>query len=85
MSKSAPRAKLGSTGVFNKPPVTTPDVLVSTARPDRKGKTAMPFWVPVTARKQLRMLAAELDTTQQELMTRALNDLFEKHGKPRIA
>jgi antitoxin-like ribbon-helix-helix protein len=45
----------------------------------------MPFWVPVAARKQLRLLAAEMDTTQQELLTIALNDFFIKHGKPPIA
>jgi hypothetical protein len=45
----------------------------------------MPFWVPVAARKQLRMLAAELDSTQQKLMTEALNMLFQKHRKPPIA
>jgi hypothetical protein len=45
----------------------------------------MPFWVPVAARKQLRLLAAEMDTTQQELLTIALNDFFTKHGKPPIA
>jgi hypothetical protein len=45
----------------------------------------MPFWVPVAARKQLRLLAAEMDTTQQELLTTALNDFFIKHGKPPIA
>jgi hypothetical protein len=45
----------------------------------------MPFWVPVAARKQLKVMAAEMDTTQQELMTLALNDFFKKHGKPPIA
>jgi hypothetical protein len=30
-------------------------------------------------------LAAELDSTQQNLMTEALNMLFQKHRKPPIA
>jgi len=30
-------------------------------------------------------MAAEMDTTQQELMRIALNDFFKKHGKPPIA
>jgi hypothetical protein len=54
-------------------------------RPDREGKTPLPFWVPVSARKQLRILAAELDTTMQSCMVEALNDFFLKHGKPPIA
>jgi hypothetical protein len=54
-------------------------------RPDREGKTPLPFWVPVSARKQLRILAAELDTTMQACMTEALNDFFSKHDKPPIA
>jgi hypothetical protein len=38
------------------------------------------------AKKQLRLLAAEIDGgTQQELLTEALNLLFQKHGKPPIA
>jgi hypothetical protein len=45
----------------------------------------MPFWVPIAARKQLKVMAAEMDTTQQDLMTIALNDFFKKHGKPPIA
>ena len=90
MSK-ARRAALGSTGVFaGKPPDAVPvespaPAERKTARPDRAGRTPMPFWVAVAARKQLRMMAAEMDCTQQELMVQALNDLFEKHGKPRIA
>ena len=54
-------------------------------RPDREGKTPLPFWVPVSARKQLRIPAAELDTTMQACMIEALNDFFSKHEKPPIA
>ena len=54
-------------------------------RPDREGTTPLPVWVPVAARKQLRILAAELDTTMQACMLEALNDFFTKHGKPPIA
>ena len=45
----------------------------------------MPFWTTTAAKRQLRILAAEIDSTQQDLMTEALNDLFAKHGKPPIA
>jgi hypothetical protein len=82
--RKSQRAQLGTTGIFT---TTTAAKAVSTSekRPDREGRTAMPFWVPIAARKQLRILAAELDTTQQNLMTEALNMLFQKHGKPPIA
>ena len=64
----------------------TPETITKTEkRTDRTGRTAMPFWVPVAARKQLKIMAAEMDTTQQDLMTLALNDFFKKHGKPPIA
>jgi hypothetical protein len=45
----------------------------------------LPFWTTEAAKKQLRMMAAEMDTTQQDLMTDALNMLFQNHGKPPIA
>jgi hypothetical protein len=51
----------------------------------REGKAAVPFWVPTTARTQLRILAAEQDQTMQDLLTEALNDLFVKYQKPAIA
>jgi hypothetical protein len=35
-------------------------------------------------KKQLRILAADRDTTIQDLLAEALNDLFAKHGKPEI-
>ena len=37
------------------------------------------------AHLQLKTLAAEERTTILALMNEALNDLFQKHGKPRIA
>jgi hypothetical protein len=55
------------------------------ARPDRAGRAPLPFWATAPAKKQLRMLAAENDTTQQDLMTEALNLLFQKYSKPPIA
>lgn len=79
---SKPRAQLG---VFKEATPTLQTLTQDQKRTDRNGRVAMPFWVPVAARKQLRVMAAEQDTTQQELMTLALNDFFKKHGKPPIA
>jgi hypothetical protein len=36
-------------------------------------------------KRQLRILAADRDTTIQDLLAEALNDLFAKHGRPEIA
>ena len=79
---SKPRAKLG---VFSTATAPTEPLTITEKRADRAGRTAMPFWVPIAARKQLKVMAAEMDTTQQDLMTIALNDFFKKHGKPPIA
>jgi hypothetical protein len=84
MSKA--RATLGSTGVFAEPPAPAikPEP-TSRPRQDREGKVPLPFWTTAPAKKQLRMLAAEEDTTQQDLMAEALNLLFRNRGKPPIA
>jgi hypothetical protein len=57
----------------------------SEKRPDRVGKRATLFQLPAAAKKQLAILAIEGETTQQALLTEALNDFFKKHGKPPIA
>lgn len=81
------RAALGSTGVFSSPPAAQPQPAPANqaVRNDRTGRTPMPFWTTTAAKKQLRVMAAEADTTQQQLMNEALNLLFSKHGKPPIA
>ncbi len=87
MSK-AQRAALGSTGVFADVQPATPETATTAAsakRPDREGRAPLPFWTTAPAKKQLRMLAAEQDATQQDLMSEALNLLFQKYGKPPIA
>ena len=53
-------------------------------RPGREGKTNVTGYFPPTVKRQLRVLAAELDTTIQALLGEALNDLFAKHGKPEV-
>jgi hypothetical protein len=81
------RATLGATGVFATVPKPNQREIDTKAapRPDRVGRAPLPFWATSPAKKQLRMLAAENDTTQQDLMTEALNMLFAKYGKPPIA
>lgn len=51
----------------------------------RSGQRVVTFYVKPEAHKQLRLLGLEQGSSVQELMTEALNDLFGKHGKSRIA
>ena len=55
------------------------------ARPSREGKVAVTGFFDTRVRRQLKIMAAEGDTTVQALLTEALNDLFAKHGKPEVA
>ena len=82
MSKTA-RGPLTATAAFTKAavePAPRPTITGS-----RAGKKAAPFWMPAAAKKQLAFLTAEQETTQQALLTEALNDLFRKYGKEPIA
>jgi hypothetical protein len=51
----------------------------------RSGKVNIAGYFDPAVRKQLAMLAVELDTDQVKLMAEALNMLFEKHGRSPIA
>ena len=54
-------------------------------RQDRSDKRQIAGFFSPECAKQLRMLAAEQDTTVQELIRDGLNLMFQKHGKPPIA
>ncbi len=54
-------------------------------RPGRASRSNVTGYFPQEVKKQLRLLAAENDTTIQGLLAVALNDLFAKYGKPEIA
>jgi hypothetical protein len=77
------RGSLTTTGAFTNAPAAPTDRQKTTG--PRTGKKAAPFWMPAAAKKQLDFLTVEQDTTQQALLTEALNDLFKKYGKPPIA
>lgn len=53
--------------------------------PSRVGKKPVTVYYGKEAHLQLKILAAEKDTTIQGLHEDALNALFVKHGKPPIA
>jgi hypothetical protein len=51
----------------------------------RQGKKAVAFWVDPSASTQLRVAAATMDRSVQDIMTEALEDWFRKHRLPRLA
>jgi hypothetical protein len=53
--------------------------------PSRVGRVQLSVHVEMPVRKELRILAMQLDVTLQHLLCRAINDLFEKHGRARMA
>lgn len=57
----------------------------SLVAPSRIGQRVVTFYVKPEAHKQLRLLGIEQGNSVQELMTEALNDLFRKHSRSRIA
>lgn len=92
------RAPLGQNSVFNKkPPIEIPPPPEANAesiqRPRQRQRTQqapderklLPFRLSKAARYQLRLMAVELDKTQQDLFEEGMNDLFRKYGKPPIA
>ncbi len=54
-------------------------------RPGRAHKSNVTGYFPPAVKKQLRLLAAERETTIQRLLAEALNSLFAANGKPEIA
>jgi hypothetical protein len=60
-------------------------VPVSSQPPSRVGKKALIAYLDPGASKQLRQMALDGETSVQELVREALNDLFKKHRKPAIA
>ena len=54
-------------------------------RPSRVGKSNVTGYFHKAVKRQIRTLAADRDTTIQDLLEEALNDLFIKHGLPDIA
>ena len=53
--------------------------------PARQGKKAVAFWVDPEPATQLRVAAATMGRSIQEIMTEALDDWFAKHRLSRIA
>ena len=54
-------------------------------KPSRVVRTQISTWQTPEAARQLRIMAAEEETTSQALIAEAFNLLFAKRGKPQIA
>ena len=50
-----------------------------------RGRKAVTIYLDTAGHRQLRLLALEQSRSVQDLMTEATKDLFQKHGKARIA
>jgi hypothetical protein len=70
--------------VHSAPAPQPPDTRDPHFRPGRAEMTNVTGYFPPAVKKLLRMIAAEEETTIQELLAEALNDLFAKRGKPEI-
>ena len=53
--------------------------------PSREGKTPIQFFVNKDAHRQLKIVCAETDKTNQDIMIEALNAWFQMNDKPPIA
>lgn len=53
--------------------------------PSRQGKSTLVSHHDPAVTHQLKLLAVELNTTQQDLMAEALNLLFLKYNRPTLA
>ncbi|MCA8837095.1 MAG: hypothetical protein K8963_04490 [Proteobacteria bacterium] len=53
--------------------------------PARRGKKAVSGHYDAAVQKQLNQMALDEDSSVQELLREAINDLFAKRGKPTIA
>ena len=69
----------------NRPPAATEPPKESPGQPGRAGKVLIGSHFEPAVQKQLKGIAVEQDTTVQNLLAEALNDLYAKYGKPEIA
>ena len=66
-------------------PLPPPPAADAKRSPARQGKKAVAFWVDPGASTQLRVAAASMGRSVQDIMSEALEDWFRKHRLPRLA
>jgi hypothetical protein len=68
------------------PAVAAPAPEIKPSRvPSRRGKKTIAGFFDPAASRQLRQIALDEGSNVQDLLREAINDLFEKRGKSRIA
>jgi hypothetical protein len=67
------------------PRPTPPAVIGPHQRDTAAGRKGQTLRLQPDAWKQLKLLAVERETTAHDLLIEAVNSLFEKYGKPKIA
>jgi hypothetical protein len=68
------------------PPTEAPARKPPTAQqPGRAGKKPLIGYYSPECIRQFKQIVLDRSTTQQDLMAEALNDLFQKYGKPTLA
>ena len=80
----AHRPSLTEAGI-TRPSQALPPPSAPAAEAKRQGKKAIAFWVDPGASTQLRVAAASMDRSVQDIMMEALEDWFRKHRLPRLA
>jgi hypothetical protein len=73
----------GASVVAMQPP--PPEQMQLAVPPSRQGKKSITFHQPEAVRRQLKLLAVELDRTVDDLCAEAFNLLFATYRKPEIA
>ncbi len=66
-------------------PVAPPESAAPYVAPSRVGMKAKTFFLNPSAMRQLKQLALDQGTSEQDILVQALNDMFRKHGKPEVA
>ena len=86
---NALQAVLDKAKVIEAPPPPEPELTLAPiprfSRPSREAKHLIGGHFPKAIAKQLRLIAVEDDTTVQALLEEALDDLFIKKGRAKIA
>ena len=85
VGKAAPAERTEPSANLDDPPQARSPRAATRGRQDRQDKRQIAGFFSAECAKQLRMLAAEKDTTVQDLIKEGLNLMFTVHGKPPIA
>ena len=85
VGKAAPVERTEPSSNLDDPPPARSPRAATRGRQDRQDKRQIAGFFSAECAKQLRMLAAEEDTTVQDLIKKGLNLMFTAHGKPPIA